>query len=43
MAQSREVNHSLSREEEQTEKISPAQVVEHSFRVSFRVYYVSRG
>lgn len=41
MAQSVQVNYSLSWEEAQTEKITSVQFVEHSFRVSWRAHYVS--
>lgn len=41
MAQSVQVNYSLSWEEAQTEKITLAQIVEHSFKVSWRAHYVS--
>lgn len=41
MAQSVQVNYSLSWEEVQTEKITSVQIVERSFRVSWRAHYVS--
>lgn len=43
MAQSAQVNYSLSWEETQTEEITSAQIVKHRFRVSWRARYVSRG
>lgn len=41
MAQSVQVNYSLSWEEAQAEKITSVQIVELSFRVSWRAHYVS--